>query len=92
MKGGHVLEVIVKRSAASILRELEGRGLVVKLDTFDHKINGRHWHVGFPKQPGVLELTELGEECVLKVGAKRDGGWASALARELAKPPPRRRA
>jgi hypothetical protein len=81
-----VLKVSVKRSAESLLGELERRGLVVKLDTVDTKRNARHWHLGFDKQPGVLEITALGETCELKVAANRDGGWATALAHELAKP------
>jgi len=85
-----VLEVSVKLSAGSLLRELQRRGLVVKLDTFEKKRNARHWHLGFDKQPGVLEITDLGETCVLKVAANRDGGWATALVRELAKSPRRK--
>jgi hypothetical protein len=79
-----MLEVNVARSADTLLRELGRRGLVVKLETVDAKRNARHWHVGFDKKPGVLEITDLGDSCELKVAAKRDGGWANALARELA--------
>jgi hypothetical protein len=82
-----MLQVSVKRSADSLLRDLEQRGLVVKLDTVEAKRNARHWHVGFDKQPGVLEITDLGDTCELRVADNRDGGWAKALARELAKLP-----
>jgi hypothetical protein len=58
----------------------------VKLDTVEAKRNARHWHLGFDKQPGVLEITDLGDSCELKVAAGRDGGWATALVRELAEP------
>jgi len=85
-----VLNVRVDRSAESLLRELEQRGLVIKLDTVEVKRNARHWHVGYDKQPGVLEITALGESCELKVAANRDGGWATALAHELAEPQRRR--
>ena len=82
-----MFEVTINRTAREILRECKRRGLVVKLDTFvKTKPGGRHWHLGFEKQPGVLEITDLGEETVLKVASKRDGGWATALARELAQP------
>jgi hypothetical protein len=84
--GSVVLEVSVKRSADSLLRELERRGLVVKLDTVEAQRNARHWHLGFDKQPGVLEITDLGDTCELKVADNRDGGWATALVSELAKP------
>jgi hypothetical protein len=80
-----VLEVSVQRSADSLLRELDDRGLVVKLETFDKKRKARHWHVGFDKKPGVLEITDLGDTCLLNVASNRDGGWAGALAHELAK-------
>ena len=86
-----VLEITVTRSAAQLLKELQRRGLVIKLDTFEQRRQARHWHLGFEKQPGVLEITDLGDHCVLKVAANRDGGWATTLARELAKPARRKR-
>ena len=79
-----MLSVRVNRSADSLLRDLERRGLVVRLETVEAKRNLPHWHFGFAKQPGVLEVTDLGGCCELKVAANRDGGWAEALARELA--------
>lgn len=57
---------------------------MVRLETVEAKRNASHWHFGFAKQPGVLEVTDLGDYCELKVAANRDGGWAEALARELA--------
>jgi hypothetical protein len=86
-----MLEVNVARSADALLRELARRGLVVKLETVEAKRNARHWHVGFEKKPGVLEITDLGDTCELKVASNRDGGWARALARELAQPGGERR-
>jgi hypothetical protein len=79
-----VLELTVKRRAKDILAACKKRGLVVKLDTVERKRMARHWHVGFEKQPGVLEITDLGDSVVLKVAARRDGGWAEAFAHELA--------
>jgi hypothetical protein len=84
--GGQLFQLNVKQSARSLLRELDRRGLVVKMETVDAKRNARHWHVGFDKRPGVLEITDLGDTCELKVAANRDGGWATALARELVGP------
>ena len=72
------------RSADVLLRELERRGLVVKLETVEATRNARHWHLGLAKKPGVLEITDLGDSCELKVATNRDGGWAIALAHELA--------
>jgi hypothetical protein len=85
-----VVELNVERSAGPLLRELQRRGLVVKLESFDVERNARHWHVGYDKKPGVLEITDLGTTCELKVAANRDGGWATALANELAKAQRRR--
>ena len=79
------MKVTVERSADALLRELQDRGLVIKMESFDAKVNGRHWHLGFDKRRGVLEITDLGATCELKVGANRDGGWATALANELSK-------
>jgi hypothetical protein len=81
-----MFEVTVSRTAADILRECKRRGLIVKLDTVVmKKPGGRHWHLGFPKQPGVLELTDAPGGVSLKVANNRDGGWATAMAKELAK-------
>lgn len=81
-----MFEVTVNRSAVEILRECKRRGLVVKLDTvLMKKPGGRHWHLGFPNQPGVLELTDAAGAISLKVASNRDGGWATAMAKELAK-------
>ncbi len=85
-----MLEVTVKRSADALLRDLKDRGLVIKMETVDAKRHARHWHLGFEQQTGVLEVTDLGDTCELKVAANRDGGWANALAHELAKSPRRR--
>jgi hypothetical protein len=83
-----MFKVIVKRTAADILRECKRRGLIVKLDTVVmKKPGGRHWHLGFPKQAGVLELTDAAGAVSLKVANNRDGGWATAMAKELAKSP-----
>ena len=80
-----MIELRVDRTAKDILSDCAKRGLIVKLDTIEKKRMARHWHLGFEKQPGVLEVTDLGEAVVLKVASNRDGGWAEALAHELAK-------
>ena len=79
-----MIELTVDRSAEEVLAECRRRGLVVKMEGVLRKPPGaRHWHLGFPRQPGVLELTDAFGEVSLKVAANRDGGWATALAREL---------
>jgi len=82
-----MLELQASRTAKDILADCAKRGLVVKLDTIERKRMARHWHLGFEKQPGVLEVTDLGDATLLKVASNRDGGWAEALAHELAKKP-----
>jgi hypothetical protein len=80
-----MFEVDVSASAETVVGELRRRGLVVKLETFDKTRRGSHWHFGFKKKPGVLEVTDLGDRCVVRVASNRDGGWATALAEELAR-------
>lgn len=81
-----MFEISVNRTARDILRECKKRGLIIKLDTVVmKKPGGRHWHLGFPNQPGVLELTDAPDAVSLKVASNRDGGWATALAKKLAK-------
>ncbi|HEX5588552.1 MAG TPA: hypothetical protein VFZ17_14675 [Acidimicrobiia bacterium] len=79
-----MFKVNVARQADALLGELEARGLVVKLERFDEKLGARHWHLGYPKRPGTLEVTDFGDVCELRVASRRDGGWAEALANELA--------
>lgn len=80
-----MFEIAVSWTSEELLAECAARGLVVKLDTVvKTKPGGRHWHLGFPKRPGVLEVTDTGREVSLKVAANRDGGWATDLALELA--------
>ena len=78
-----MLKVTVHRTADELIRDLERRGLVVKMETVDRTLDARHWHLGYNRKPGVLEVTDLGAECELKVASNRDGGWADALALEL---------
>ena len=80
-----MLEITVSRSAEGLLNECASRGLVVKLDTVvKKKPGGRHWHLGYPGRPGVLEMTDSAGQVSLRVLPTRDGGWAAALALELA--------
>jgi hypothetical protein len=79
------MEWDVSISAEALLRECAERGLIVKVETTQKKPPGRHWHLGYKGRRGVLELTDAGGAVTLKVAANRDGGWATELARELAK-------
>jgi hypothetical protein len=86
-----VFELRVERTAKAVLADCTKRGLIIKLDTLEKKCMARHWHLGFEQQPGVLEVTDLGEAVVLKVASNRDCGWATAFARSLAKPSAKKR-
>src|SRR5258708_3731340 len=44
----------------------------------------RHWHLRTPGRPGTLELNAWQNRVSMKVHPLRDGGWANALAHELA--------
>ena len=81
-----MLELTVDRDAEHILKECMRHGLIVKLDTWEKKHDARHVHLGYQGRPGVLEVTDLGGRSLLKVTRQRDGGWATALALELARP------
>jgi hypothetical protein len=53
-------------------RELAGRA------------GSHHWHLRMPGRPGTLELNEWQNRVWVKVHPLRDGGWATAVAYELA--------
>ena len=81
-----MIEVTVDRSAADVLEDCFRRGLVVKLEQpVRNKPGARHWHLGYPRRTGVLEMTDVDGRVSLKVADNRDGGWATELARELAR-------
>jgi hypothetical protein len=80
-----VVEITVAKPASRLIKELLRRGLVIKLETIEKRRSARHWHMGFQGRPGVLEITDLGDRSELKVASNRDGGWATAFVRELAK-------
>ena len=81
-----MIELTVECRAEDVLQECLGRGMVVKLEgTVKKHPGGRHWHLGFLRRAGVLEMTELGGQVSLKVADNRDGGWATELAQELAR-------
>ena len=79
-----MLELDLKLTAAQVLEECRQRGLVVRSE---RELSGRtgshHWHLAVPGCPGTLELNEWEHRVWVKVHPLRDGGWATALAREL---------
>jgi hypothetical protein len=79
-----VLELDLRVTAEEALAECRERGLVVRSQ---RELAGRsgshHWHLGFPGRTGTIELSEWQNRVWVKVHPLRDGGWATALAREL---------
>jgi hypothetical protein len=81
-----VLELEVELTAAQVLAECRRRGLVVGSERVLRGLGGgRHWHLHMPGSAGTLDLSEASSTVWLKAHPLRDGGWASALAREIAK-------
>jgi hypothetical protein len=82
-----VLELDLTLTAGEALAECRRRGLVIRSE---RELTGRagshHWHLGMPGHSGTLELNQWQDRVWVKVHPLRDGGWASALARELAAP------
>ena len=79
-----MLELDLNVTAAEALAECRQRGLVVRSEReLAGHAGSHHWHLGFPGRPGTLELSEWQNRVWVKVQPRRDGGWATALAREL---------
>ena len=80
-----MLEVDLAMTVAEALHECTRRGLVVRSE---RELTGQpgsgHWHLGYPGRAETIELSASGERVWLKVHPLRDGGWASALARDIA--------
>lgn len=79
-----MLELDLMLTANQALAECSERGLVVRSEReLARRAGSRHWHLGFPGQPGTLELNEWQGRVWVKVHSLRDGGWATALAHDL---------
>jgi hypothetical protein len=80
-----MLELDLTLTAEQALEECRKRGLVVRSERELAGCPGsRHWHLGIPGRAGTLELSEWENRVWVKVHPLRDGGWARALAHELA--------
>ena len=73
----------LRATSETVLAVCGELGLVVRLERSTADVR-RHWHVGRPSSAGTLELTETPDGVELRVAANRDGGWATATARQLA--------
>ncbi len=80
-----MLELDLKISGDQALAECRERGLVVQSErALAARPGSHHWHLQVPGRTGTLELNEWHNRVWVKVHPRRDGGWASALAQELA--------
>jgi hypothetical protein len=80
-----VLELDLEISAEQALAACRERGLVVQSERpLAARPGSRHWHLRIPGRAGTLELNEWHERTWVKVHPRREGGWAGALAHELA--------
>ena len=71
-------------TAEQALEECQRRGLVVRSQRqLAGRTGSRHWHMRIPDRPGTLELNAWQDRVWVNVHPLRDGGWASAMAREL---------
>lgn len=79
-----MFEVDLRITAGQALAECRRRGLVVRSEReLAGRAGSNHWHLGSPDRPGTLELNDWQGRVWVKVHPLRDGGWATALAREL---------
>jgi hypothetical protein len=80
-----MVEIDLAMTADQALAECGRRGLVVRSQReLAGRKGSRHWHLGFLDRPGTLELNEWEDRVWVNVHSLRDGGWATALAHELA--------
>ena len=74
----------LKLSAEHALEECSRRGLVMRSEReVAGRAGSRHWHLRVPGRPGTLELNAWQDRVWVNVHPLRDGGWATAMAREL---------
>jgi hypothetical protein len=79
-----VLELDLHVSSSEALAECRRRGLVVRSEReLAGRAGSRHWHLARPGRAGTMELSEWQSRVWVKVHPRRDGGWATAFAREL---------
>jgi len=80
-----MLELDLKLTAGQVLEECRRRGLIVRSEReLAGRAGSHHWHLRIPGRRGTLELNAWRNRVWVKVHPLRDGGWAVALAHELA--------
>jgi hypothetical protein len=80
-----MIEIPVPGDVERALDECLRQGLVVRSDReLAGRPGSRHCHMGFPGKPGTLELSGWQGDVWFSVNERRDCGWVSELAREIA--------
>ena len=81
-----MLELVVTMTADQTLEECRRRGLVIRSEReLAGRPGSKHWHLAMPNRAGTLELGKSDGKVWFKVHPLRDGGWASRVAREIAR-------
>lgn len=81
-----MLELDLRLTSRQALEFCLRDGLIVRSTrALAGAVGGRHWHLARPGRAGTLEISESGDRVWAKVHPLRDGGWAGAFARELAR-------
>jgi hypothetical protein len=80
-----LLELDLSVTAEQALAECQRRGLIVTSQRgLAGRVGSSHWHLRIPGQAGTLELNEWQGRVWVKVHRRRQGAWATHVARELA--------
>jgi hypothetical protein len=80
-----MIEVQVSVSGDQALQECLRRGLVVRSEReLGGRPGSRHYHLAFPGRQGTLELSEWQGKVWFSVNERRDCGWVSGLAHDIA--------
>jgi hypothetical protein len=80
-----VREIPVSASIDKTLSECLLRGLRIRSSReLAGKPGSHHYHLAIPGRPGTLELSEHGEEVWFSVNERRDCGWVTSTAEDIA--------
>lgn len=81
-----MIEVDLAADSELALQECLRRGLVIRSEReLAGRAGSRHYHLAYPGRPGTLELSELDGRSWFAVNERRDCGWVSDFARDVAR-------
>ncbi len=80
-----MIEMPVTGSVEQALDECSRRGLAVRSEReLARRPGSQHYHLALPGKPGTLELSGWQGNVWFSVHERRDCGWVSQFAREIA--------